>query len=40
MIICFIIIKQMISYEFITLTHTMMIRQLHTYPIHIYRLTR
>jgi len=29
MVICFIII----SYEFITLTHTMMIGQLHTYPI-------
>jgi len=26
----------MISYEFFTFTHTMMIRQLHTYPIDLY----
>jgi len=33
MVICFIIIKQMISYELTTLTHTLMIGQLYTYSI-------
>ena len=36
MVICFIIIKITISYEFITLTHKMMIGELHTYPIDLY----
>jgi len=34
--IYFIILKHFISYEFITLTHTMMIGQLHTYSINLY----
>jgi len=36
MLICFLIIKHTISYEFIRFTHTMMIGQLHTYPIDLY----
>jgi len=36
MVICFIIIKHTISYEFIMFTHTMMIGQLHTSSIHLY----
>jgi len=33
---CFIIIKHTISYELTTLTHTMMIGQLHTSSIDLY----
>jgi len=39
MVLCFIIIKHTISYEFITFTHTMMIGQLrtsYTLNMHIY----
>jgi len=36
MVIWFITIKHKISYELNTLTHTMMIGQLHTYPIDLY----
>ena len=36
MVTCFIIIKTTISYEFITFTHTMVMGQLHTYPIDFY----
>jgi len=36
MVIWFITIKHKISYELNTLTHTMMIGQLHTYTIDLY----
>jgi len=36
MVLCFIIIKHTISYEFITFTHTMMIGQLRTSSIDLY----
>jgi len=36
MVKCFIIIKHTISYEFITLTHIMIIGQLHTSSIDLY----
>jgi len=35
MVVCFIIIKHTISYEFITFTHTLMFVQLHTSSIDI-----
>ena len=36
MLICFLVIKHTISFEFVTFTHTMMIGQLHTSSIDLY----